>query len=106
MTPSGQVADLGFSDGLSVVSLFVERGALPAKIPGWQSDRIGGHVVYVAQHEVTMSDRGFVYTLITDAPPKTVDAVVAAMPDNRGPGVLSRLGRGLHRIMSVLNPFG
>lgn len=106
VTPSGQVADFGFSDGLSVVSLFVERGVLPAKIPGWQSGRIGGHVVYVAQHEVTMSGSGFVYTLITDAPPKTVDAVVAALPANRSPGVLGRLGRGLDRIVSVLNPFG
>jgi sigma-E factor negative regulatory protein RseB len=104
-TPSGQVADFGFSDGLSVVSLFVERGVLPAKIPGWQQDRIAGHVVYVAQHEVTMSGSGFVYTLITDASPKTVDAVVAALPDNRSPGLLGRLGRGLDRIVSVLNPF-
>jgi sigma-E factor negative regulatory protein RseB len=105
-TPSGQVADFGFSDGLSVVSLFVERGVLPAKIPGWQPDRIGGHVVYVAQHEVTMSGNGFVYTLISDAPPKTVNAVVAALPDDRNPGLLGRLGRGLDRIVSVLNPFG
>jgi sigma-E factor negative regulatory protein RseB len=106
VTPSGQVADFGFSDGLSVVSLFVERGVLPAKMPGWQPDRIGGHVVYVAQHEVTMSGRGFVYTLVSDAPPKTVDAVIAALPDNRNPGVLGRLGRGLDRLVSVLNPFG
>jgi MucB/RseB family protein len=104
-TSAGQVADLGFSDGLSVVSLFVQRGVLPAKIPGWQPERIAGHLVYVAQHEVTMSGGGFVYTLITDAPPKTVDAVVGALPPTGGPGILGRLGRGLGRLVSVLDPF-
>jgi sigma-E factor negative regulatory protein RseB len=104
-TSAGQVTDLGFSDGLSVVSLFVERGILPAKMPGWQPEQISGHMVYVAQHEVTMSGRGFVYTLITDAPPKTVDAVVGALPPTGSPGILGRLGRGLGRIVSVLDPF-
>lgn len=104
-TPAGRVSDFGFSDGLSVVSLFVERGTLPAKMPGWRPQRISGHQVYVAQHEVTMSGRGFVYTLITDAPPRTVDAAVGALPPTGGPGVLGRLGRGLSRIVRVLDPF-
>ena len=104
-TPAGPVTDLGFSDGLSRVSLFVERGTLPAKMPGWQPERISGHVVYVAQHEVAMSGRGFVYTLVTDAPPQTVDAVVTALPANGKPGFLNRLGRGLGRIADALDPF-
>lgn len=104
-TPTGRVTDFGFSDGLSIVSLFVERGTLPAKLPGWQPQRISGHAVYVAQHEVAMSGRGFVYTLVTDAPPKTVDAVVGALPANRRPGILGRLGRGLARLVAVLDPF-
>jgi sigma-E factor negative regulatory protein RseB len=58
-TPVGQVADFGFSDGLSAVSLFVERGTLPAKMPGWQPERLSGHLVYVTQDEVAMSGRGF-----------------------------------------------
>jgi sigma-E factor negative regulatory protein RseB len=105
-TPTGQVADLGFSDGLSMVSLFVERGTLPSKMPGWQQARISGRAVYVAQHEVTMSGRGCVYTMVTDAPPKTVDAVVGALPANGQPGFLGRLGRGLSRLGSDLDPFG
>jgi sigma-E factor negative regulatory protein RseB len=105
-TPAGQVADLGFSDGLSMVSLFVERGTLPPEMPGWQQARISGRAVYVAQHELTMSGRGFVYTMVTDAPPKTVDAVVGALPADGQPGFLGRLGRGLSRLGSALDPFG
>lgn len=104
-TAAGPVCDFGFSDGLSVVSLFVERGALPRKMPGWQPEQISGHQVYVAQHELTMSGPGFVYTLITDAPPQTVDAAVGALPPTGGPGILGRVGRGLSRIVSVLDPF-
>jgi sigma-E factor negative regulatory protein RseB len=104
-TPAGQVADFGFSDGLSAVSLFVQRGMLPAKMPGWQPEQLSGHLVYVAQDEVTMSGQGFVYTLVTDAPPKTVDTAVGALPPNGGPGLLGRLGRGMGRLVSVLDPF-
>jgi MucB/RseB family protein len=104
-TPVGQVADFGFSDGLSAVSLFVERGTLPAKMPGWQPEMLSGHLVYVTQDEVAMSGRGFVYTLVTDAPPKTVDTAVGALPPNGEPGILDRLGRGLGRLVSVLDPF-
>lgn len=105
-TSAGPVTDFGFSDGLSMVSLFAERGTLPASMPGWQRERVSGHAVYVAQHEVTMSGGGFVYTLVTDAPPRTVDAVVGALPANGGPGFLTRLGRGMSRLMSDLDPFG
>ena len=86
-TSTGQVSEFGFSDGLSAVSLFVE------------------HLVYVAQHEVTMAGGGFVYTLVYDAPSATVEAVVGALPSNGAPGVLVRLGRGLGRLVSVLDPF-
>lgn len=108
-TSTGPVADFGFSDGLLTVSLFVERGSLPRKMPGWRPERVSGHLVYVERHEVTTSGRGFVYTLVSDAPAPTVDAVVRALPPNRSPvaspGVLDRMGRGLHRLVSVLDPF-
>lgn len=105
-TPAGKVTDFGFSDGLSVLSLFVEHGSLPRRMPvGWTRERVRGHVVYVAQHEVAMSGRGFVYTIVTDAPPKTVDAVVGALPATGEQGILGRLGRGLGRLAKVLDPF-
>lgn len=108
-TSTGRVDDFGFSDGLLAVSLFVERGSLPRRMPGWRAERISGHLVYVTQHEVAMSGRGFVYTLVSDAPPPTVDAVVGALPPTGSPGepsgILDRMGRGLDRLVSVLNPF-
>ena len=104
-TSSGQVVDLGFSDGLSVVSLFVEHGTLPAKMPGWQPAKVGGRLAYVNGHEITLSERGFVYTLVADAPPATVDAAVAALPSGTAPGVLGRIGRGLARLGDLIDPF-
>lgn len=104
-TGADQVVDLSYSDGLSVISLFVQRGTLAPKMTGWQPVSLRGHVVYVAEHSVTWAGRGFVYTVIADAPPRTVEAVVAALPQNSSPGFLARLGRGLNRLASLVNPF-
>jgi sigma-E factor negative regulatory protein RseB len=48
--------------------------------------------------------QGFVYTLVAAAPPQTVAQVVAALPHNGRPGLLARLGQGLHRLLSWLIP--
>jgi sigma-E factor negative regulatory protein RseB len=104
-TSAGEVADLGYSDGLSVVSLFVQRGTLVPKMSGWQAVNVSGHLVYVAGHSITWAGRGLVYTMIADAPPQTVRAVVSALPGNTAPGFLVRIGRGLHRLASLVNPF-
>ena len=104
-TGAGEVADLGYSDGLSVVSLFVQRGTLAPKMTGWQAVSVSGHVVYVAGHSITWAGRGLVYTMIADAPPQTVREVVVSLPQNTAPGFLVRIGRGLHRLATLVNPF-
>jgi len=104
-TAAGRVVDLGYSDGLFVVSVFVQRGTLPPKMAGWQQLELGGHEVFALQHDITWSGRGFVYTVLADAPPQTVDAVVAALPQNAPPGFWMRMGRGLGRLVSLVNPF-
>jgi sigma-E factor negative regulatory protein RseB len=104
-TGAGDVVDLGYSDGLSVISLFVQRGTLAQKMTGWQPVDVNGHLVYVAEHSITWASRGFVYTMIADAPPRTVAAVIAALPQNSAPGFLTRLGRGLHRLATLVDPF-
>jgi sigma-E factor negative regulatory protein RseB len=104
-TSAGEVADLGYSDGLSVVSLFVQRGTLVPKMSGWQAVNVSGHLVYVAGHSITWAGRGLVYTMIADAPPQVVQAVVAALPENAAPGFLVRIGRGLDRLATLVNPF-
>jgi sigma-E factor negative regulatory protein RseB len=105
-TTAGQVVvDLGFSDGLSEVSLFVQRGTLPTAMPGWQLARIGRHTAYTDGHEVTLSAQGYVYTLVSDAPAPVVDDAVAALPRQTAPGVLGRIGRGFARLATLADPF-
>jgi sigma-E factor negative regulatory protein RseB len=109
-TRTGQVLDLAYSDGLYVVSVFEQHGKLAAKLAGWQQTKVAGQVVYVAmpsQRSFTWSGRDdVVYTLIADAPPQTVTAVVGKLPHDEPPGFWKRMSRGLARIAHMVNPFG
>ena len=107
-TSTGTVLDLGYSDGLSVISLFEQRGNLAAKLSGWQKVMVAGHVVYAAQPDqrsLTWSSRGMVYTVMADAPTQTVDDVIGALPHDAPPGFWKRMSRGLGRLASWANPF-
>lgn len=102
------VVDLAYSDGLSVISLFVQRGHLPARLNGWSEVALRGDHVYASgrdKRSLAWSARGFVYTLIADAPEQTLDQVVGALPHNGRPGFFGRMGRGLGRLVSWLDPF-
>ncbi len=105
-TGSGKVVDLEYSDGLYVVSLFVQRGELPADLTGWQPVTVAGQQAYAAGHSLTWARLGFVYTMIADAPAGTVRQVVGALPASDSSGLLGRLGRGLERLARMANPFG
>ena len=107
-TSAGPVIDLEYSDGLSVVSVFLQRGQLPGAPPGWQKFVVHGRSVYSAdpdRRSLTWSAHGFVYTVIAEAPPATVDQVVDALPHDSGSGFWGRLARGLRRLGSWVNPF-
>jgi sigma-E factor negative regulatory protein RseB len=107
-TTAGAVIDLDYSDGLSVVSVFVQRGNLPAALPGWQEVKVNGREVYASdpsQQSLAWSARGFVYTVIAEAPVRTVSEVVAAMPHDDRPGFWHRISRGMRRLASWANPF-
>jgi sigma-E factor negative regulatory protein RseB len=106
--PSDVVVDLAYSDGLSVISLFIQRGHLPAQLNGWSEVALRGHRVYASgpdQRSVAWSARGFVFTLIADAPDQTLDQAVGVLPHNGGPGFFGRMGHGLGRLVSWLDPF-
>jgi sigma-E factor negative regulatory protein RseB len=108
-TSSGTVLDLNYSDGLSVVSVFEQRGDLAAKLAGWQRANVAGHVIYVAepdQRSLTWASHDMVYTVMADAPAQTVDAVVGALPHDGPPGFWKRMSRGFVRLASWVNPFG
>ena len=105
---TGTVLDLGYSDGLSVISVFEQRGQLAASLAGWRKTTVAGHVIFVAepdQRSLTWSGHGMVYTVVADAPTQTVAAVVGALPHDRPPGFWKRMTRGLVRLASWVNPF-
>ena len=107
-TAAGRVVDLAYSDGLSVVSLFVQRGRLPAALPGWRQTDVNGYRLYVSnpgEPDPTWSAGGFVYTVVAGAPAPTVAAVVNALPHEAGLGFWARMKRGLRRLWSWINPF-
>jgi sigma-E factor negative regulatory protein RseB len=102
------VLDLGYSDGLAVVSLFEQRGQLAAELAGWRKTTVAGRVIFVAepdQRSMTWSSRGMVYTLMADAPAQTVEAVVGVLPHDGPAGFWKRMSRGLVRLASWANPF-
>ena len=104
---TGAVLDLGYSDGLSMVSVFEQRGKLPATLAGWRKTKTGGHVVFALpdQRTLTWAGHGMVFTMVADAPSQTVDAVVGALPHDGPTGFLKRMSRGLVRVASWVNPF-
>jgi sigma-E factor negative regulatory protein RseB len=107
-TRSGEVLDLSYSDGLFVVSVFMQRGDLPAKLTGWQKVTLDGRDVYTGepdQRSITWAGQGFVFTVMADAPPATLNQAMDTLPYDRPPGFWGRLSRGFGRLASWANPF-
>jgi sigma-E factor negative regulatory protein RseB len=106
------ILHLSYSDGLATVSLFEQRGRLDAEnLDGYRREEQDGRAVYVRDgmpQRVVWSARGTVFTLVADAPPSTVEEVVAALPHDpvEASGTWHRLGRGFERVASWFNPFG
>ncbi len=103
----GQVVHAAYSDGLSTLSVFEERGRLdPDAIDGFTEGHLGGGVVAQRQGMPMITvweSGGTVYTVVTDAPPRAAERAVAALPHEPAAGgeQPSRLVRGLHRIASL-----
>lgn len=110
-TANGDALHLSYSDGLSTVSVFQQEGTIGADgLPGY--DRVDGPdgVRYIRSgipEQVVWSADGVVYSVVADAPPDVVAGVVADLPHAELPdgGVINRLGRGLTRVGSWVNPF-
>lgn len=104
----GPVVHLSYSDGLSVVSVFVQRGTLDASsVAHWRKATRGGRTVYLrdtVQQRAMWASQGYVFTVLADAPPPVVDRAVAALPHG-GTGFWGRLARGMNRLTSWANPF-
>lgn len=106
---SGKIVELSYSDGLSVISVFVQRGILPRSLPGWRHVAVsGGGQVYAIDPDdrnLVWSAGGFVYTMISNAPPGVVDQAIVNLPHDSPVGFWSRMGRGFRRLASWANPF-
>ncbi len=105
-----RVLQLSYADGVSTASLFQQRGRLDTgSLDGWQRANIVGERVWVQgafPRRVVFSGRGMVFTVVADCPQATLDDLVRALPHgNPGPGFGIRVGHGLARVGSWLNPF-
>jgi len=110
-TRSGAVLDVSYSDGLSFISVFIQRGELNGTLPGWHHVAVGGMPVYstksgdLDEQGLAWSAGGFVYTVIADAPQQAVARVIAGLPHERDSGFFDRVARGIRRIGSWFDPF-
>ena len=86
---------------LPTVSSYLSRRSLT----GWQPVRVAGQQAFVSGHSVTWASRGFVYTVIADAPAQTVSQLVGVLPPGGQPGLLSRFGRGFGRLARLVGVF-
>ncbi|KWW99273.1 hypothetical protein LI90_907 [Carbonactinospora thermoautotrophica] len=110
----GPAVHLAYTDGLSTLSVFQQKGSLDTvRLAGQGFTRrsLAGTCVHVRddgpQRVVVWSADGTVYTVITDAPEDVIRAAVAALPHRtRVDMILGRLGRGVDRVENwVLNRF-
>jgi sigma-E factor negative regulatory protein RseB len=104
------VLHLTYSDGLSTVSLFVQRGRLGAgALAATEAATVAGRQVRVRAgqpRELLWQSDGYVLTVVADATPETVDAVVDALPHRPDMATgWSRVERGLSRVVSWVDPF-
>lgn len=112
MTGSGdeQVLQLTYSDGVSAVSVFQQKGRLAEDgVEGWREEEVAGHDVHVQgafPQRVVWSGDGYVFTVVAECPAQTLADLVGSLPHgNPGPSIGSRLGNGVARVGSWLNPF-
>lgn len=106
-----RVLHLAYSDGLSTLSLFAQRGgAVGDDMDGFTRRRVGSASAWVAEGmptRVVWAGGGRVWTLVSDAPHSVLRDAMRVLPQDPAPrsGLLARLGRGLARVGAWLNPF-
>jgi sigma-E factor negative regulatory protein RseB len=108
---SGDAMFARYSDGLSNVSLFEQRGSLAdAGLGGFEQTTVEGTEVLVQYGLPTVAvwaSGDTVYTLVTDAPPEQADTLVSALPHTESgddAGVWSRVGRGFSELAGAVAP--
>lgn len=107
----GRVVHAEYTDGVSTISVFEERGSLDASsLSGFSAMRTRGSTMYVKQGlpmTAVWESQGTVFTAVTDAPEQLAEALIAHLPHDdeaAPPGVTTRIGTGLARIASAISP--
>ncbi len=113
------VLHLTYSDGISTVSVFEQRGRLAtaangAALPGWRTVTLAdGRSVAQADGaglRAAWQARSLVLAIVADVPSTSVPAVIASLPYGPEPAqhrsALGRIHRGLGRIAASINPWG
>jgi sigma-E factor negative regulatory protein RseB len=99
-----------YSDGLTRMSVFEQRGSLdPDSVRGFETLRLGDQVVYVREGLPTYAmwqEDGLVFTVVTDGPLGTVAGVVASEPVTRAsaPDFWERVAGGMARLGEWATP--
>jgi sigma-E factor negative regulatory protein RseB len=106
-----EVLHVTYSDGLGTLSLFEQRGRLdPSGLDDWDRDEIAGVPVYVSQgypRRVVWDGGDRVYTVVAECHDPAVEHVVRSLPRGHSAGGLDdRVGRGVRRVGSWINPLG
>jgi negative regulator of sigma E activity len=100
---------MSYSDGLSRVSVFEQRGSLEEQeLRGFTPRRVGGATVQVREgmpSSVVWEDDGAVYTAVSDAPMDTIERVVRAYPHSSAErGFWGRVASGFGRLSAWVTP--
>ena len=102
----GPALHLTYSDGLSRVSVFEQRGRLGAGgLPGFRPAGDGTWVSEAPPRRVVWASDGLVYTAVADGPAPVLADVTAAFPGPSEDGAIRRVERGMTRVGSWFNPF-
>jgi len=100
----GTYVHLGYTDGESVVSVFIQKGRLDAtSLSDWHVRERFGHTIWVRDPgggNAIWSSGDYVYTVLADAPADVVVAAVAALPHDAEPGLWERLARNVDRALT------
>ncbi|HVF20213.1 MAG TPA: hypothetical protein VNA14_08215, partial [Mycobacteriales bacterium] len=101
---------LTYSDGVSTLSLFQQRGRLDTgSLDGFRRIKVGDTGAYASTtfpRRVVWSGDGVVFTLVAECQQDMLEGVVEALPHkDPGRGLVGRLSAGVRRIGSWVNPF-
>jgi sigma-E factor negative regulatory protein RseB len=106
----GRAVQLTYSDGLFALSMFTQRGRLDtSKLRNFTPTTVGGARVQSRAglyRQVVWAGGDTVYTLVTDAPDADLELIVKVLPHTAPSTTMrSRIGRGIDRMGSWINPF-